>query len=141
MEYSKVKDINIINVEKLIGSLEQRILARRNSQGFWEGHLSSSALSTAVAAFALWIYDREAHSEVIERGLQWLVINQNVDGGWGDTVESSSNQSTTLLCWSALAIVKDRPEYVGTITRSEEWLSSRFGSLEPTSISNAILNH
>jgi squalene-hopene/tetraprenyl-beta-curcumene cyclase len=141
MEYSKVKDINIINVEKLIGSLEQRILARRNSQGFWEGHLSSSALSTAVASFALWMYDREAHSEVIERGLQWLVANQNEDGGWGDTVKSSSNQSTTLLCWSALAIMKDRPEYAETIARSEEWLSSRFGSLEPTAISKAILNH
>lgn len=63
--------------------------------GYWTGELSSSALATAVAAFALKIYGDPARAE---RGLQWLETHRNVDGGWGDSPESPSNFTTTLLC-------------------------------------------
>ncbi|RPJ31461.1 MAG: squalene--hopene cyclase, partial [Planctomycetaceae bacterium] len=87
-----------------IAALRERLLAARNPQGFWEGHLSSSALSTATAVFALATADSEKHRSLIERGLHWLCNHQNADGGWGDTVQSPSNLSTTLLCYSALAV-------------------------------------
>lgn len=34
---------------------------------------------------------------LIDRGLEWLKRHQNDDGGWGDTVKSVSNISTTML--------------------------------------------
>ena len=41
-----------------------------------------------------------------QRGLRWLVANQNADGGWGDTVLSKSNISTTALCWAAFGAAR-----------------------------------
>ena len=40
---------------------------------------------------------------LIRCGLAWLVKTQNADGGWGDTVLSISNISTTALCWAAIS--------------------------------------
>ena len=37
------------------------------------------------------------HREHIDAGVKWLVAHQNADGGWGDTVKSFSNISTTML--------------------------------------------
>ena len=83
-----------------------KLLSMRNEQGHWEGHLSSSALSTATALVALHILDQansqNNYTQHINAGLQWLVDNQNTDGGWGDTTKSFSNISTTMLCWAAL---------------------------------------
>jgi squalene-hopene/tetraprenyl-beta-curcumene cyclase len=36
-----------------VAALQARLLAARGPHGCWEGHLSSSALSTATAVFAL----------------------------------------------------------------------------------------
>jgi squalene-hopene/tetraprenyl-beta-curcumene cyclase len=91
-------------LQATLAALRERLLAARNPQGFWEGHLSSSALSTATAVFALATVDSEKHRSLIERGLRWLRDHQNADGGWGDTVQSPSNLSTTLLCYSALVV-------------------------------------
>ena len=73
----------------------------------WQGKLSSSALSTATAVFALAVVDKEKYNSLIYKGLDWLRDNCNADGGWGDTTQSRSNISTTLLCWSAFAITED----------------------------------
>jgi squalene-hopene/tetraprenyl-beta-curcumene cyclase len=35
---------------------------------------------------------------LIERGVEWIAAHQNADGGWGDTLRSFSNISTTMLC-------------------------------------------
>ena len=91
-------------LNRTIVTLRERLLAARNDQGHWVGHLSSSALSTATAAFALAQVDGARHRTWIERGLHWLCENQNTDGGWGDTIESPSNLSTTLLCYSAMSV-------------------------------------
>src|SRR6266851_5328140 len=82
------------------------LLAERNSDGYWTGELSSSALSTATAVTALVLIDQNSrlhhnHQEIITRGLSWLAEHQNSDGGWGDTIQSISNISTTMLCRAA----------------------------------------
>jgi squalene-hopene/tetraprenyl-beta-curcumene cyclase len=73
----------------------ERLLAELLPDGRWLGELSSSALATAVASFALRLAGR---TEIAERGVQWLKNHRNADGGWGDSPESPSNFTTTLLC-------------------------------------------
>ena len=121
-----------------VETLRSRLLATRSGGNHWEGHLSSSALSTSVAAFALAQVDSEKHASLIYRGLEWLSENQNVDGGWGDTVESPSNLSTTLLCYSAMSMPK-RPACCDTsVSRTEAWLRQTVGNLEPEAIAEAV---
>ena len=77
----------------------ERLLADLLPEGRWEGELSSSALATAVASFAL---KQAGKSEVAARGFQWLENHRNADGGWGDSPKTPSNFTTTLLCRCAL---------------------------------------
>lgn len=79
----------------------EALLAELTPAGHWEGELSSSALSTATAVIALAAVARDRHGDLIAGGLRWLGAHQNEDGGWGDTVKSRSNISTTALCWAA----------------------------------------
>ncbi len=101
--------------ERLEAALEKasrELLSRRNDQGHWTGKLSSSALSTATAVSALSLYrkslpkhqDAARIDDLVQKAVQWLVVNQNADGGWGDTDKSFSNISTTLLVKSALIL-------------------------------------
>lgn len=73
----------------------EKLLAELTLAGRWEGELSSSALATAVASFALKLAGK---TELAERGFQWLRNHRNAAGGWGDSPESPSNFTTTLLC-------------------------------------------
>lgn len=84
------------------------LLAERNPAGHWTGELSASALSTATAVMALWqVAQRDSQRSpslhpLIARGCAWLIDHQNADGGWGDTIKSVSNISTTMLCHAVL---------------------------------------
>lgn len=129
------------NMQSLKQKLDAQIISLRNEQGTWNGQLSSSALSTAIAVFALHQYDQENYSFQIRGGLNWLKNNSNLDGGWGDTIRSKSNLSTTLLTWACFSIAKDQAEYADTIYHAENWLTDRLKNLDPVSISTAILNH
>src|ERR1700751_2695635 len=78
------------------------LLAERTPEGHWVGELSTSALSTATAVSALALVQRHVapgnqYDQRIAGGIAWLVAHQNVDGGWGDTVKSISNISTSML--------------------------------------------
>src|SRR5437773_424600 len=94
------------------------LLKERHADGYWVGELSSSALSTATAVIALHLAcsplapreesknadlsrSERATRVLIDRGFAWLTDHQNSDGGWGDTVKSFSNISTTMLCRAA----------------------------------------
>ena len=46
-------------LEIATGNLVRRLLEARNGNGYWEGRLASSALSTATAVVALSLADRE----------------------------------------------------------------------------------
>jgi len=112
--------------------LIDRLLESRGGETHWTGRLSSSALSTATAVVALRM--AQAEPELVRGGLDWLVANQNDDGGWGDTVDSVSNISTTALCWGAFAQTENR----ATLEAVEAWLTEAAGGLEPRQISRAI---
>jgi len=129
-------DKNILT--KCIRKLEKRLLESRTPQGFWHGCLSSSALSTATAVFALAMADKKKYQTQIQHGLKWLCDNSNSDGGWGDTTLSISNISTTMLCWSAFKQAESLPEYEKTVVDTEKWLIKNAGSLEPEQLLNAV---
>lgn len=103
------------------------LLAEATPDGHWVGELSASALSTATAVAALEIFRKQSDhrtaglTPLIERGVQWLVDHQNSDGGWGDTVLSISNISTTMLCRAALALVQ-HDGTSSTVKSAEEYI-------------------
>jgi len=115
-----------------------RLLAERTAGGHWVGELSSSALSTATAAFALAAADPDAHASLVRDGLGWLAAHQNADGGWGDTAVSGSNLSTTALCWSAFAAGGPGEAYKSAVARAERYLLAEAGSLAPAPLADAV---
>jgi squalene-hopene/tetraprenyl-beta-curcumene cyclase len=121
-----------------------QLLAARAPEGHWLGELSSSALSTATAVTALGVVDREARTEgyvsQVFSGLEWLARHMNSDGGWGDTVKSLSNVSTTTLCWAAFGAAPGADErFQVTVRRAEQWIDRHVGGLEPALLARAII--
>ncbi len=114
-----------------------RLVNSRTPGGWFEGRLSSSALASALAVFALWMIDKQEHRSRIERGLDWLAANVNPDGGYGDTPESPSNLSTTLLVLSCLRSAGFR-SHAGLVRTVEQRVCNETGSLEPARISSAV---
>ncbi len=124
--------------DRLRAALEvarRHLLDRRNAEGFWEGVLSSSALSTATALSALALAADEADRELIARGAAWLAETQNADGGWGDTPDSPSNLATTLLVVSALRLVGESESEAAP--RAEPYLAAH-GAADAASRAVAI---
>lgn len=122
------------------------LLAARGPGGHWCGRLSSSGLSTATAINALRLVDPVAHADRIAAGAAWLVATQCADGGWGDTVASRSNLSTTLLCWSALASLAEEPHADGgasaplaaAVAAAAAWIREKAGGLDADTIARAL---
>jgi squalene-hopene/tetraprenyl-beta-curcumene cyclase len=132
------------------------LLAERTPEGHWVGELSTSALSTAVAASALALVQSNttAHGRfdaLIDGGLRWLIEHQNEDGGWGDTVKSFSNISTTMLCRAAFRLTRDLlapsasagrlpARALGAseaVAKCESWLAQRYGPT-PEELAEAV---
>jgi squalene-hopene/tetraprenyl-beta-curcumene cyclase len=104
------------------------LLAERTPEGYWVGELSTSALSTAVAVAALALARKSASDPLVAGGLAWLADHQNADGGWGDTVKSFSNISTTMLCRSAFHLTGGVGRFGEVLGRSDAWLAGRYGA-------------
>jgi squalene-hopene/tetraprenyl-beta-curcumene cyclase len=126
-------------LDEALSAAKAQLMASLLPSGHWEGELSSSALSTATAATALALADKAAHEPLIRRGLDWLAANRDRDGGWGDTVLSRSNLSTTALCWAAFGAAGALAEpHRQAIADAEAWLVRAAGSLEPPRLAQAI---
>ncbi len=113
------------------------LLAEQTPGGFWVGELSASALSTATAAFTLSLHGDPKFAPLVRGGLRWLAENQNADGGWGDTVKSLSNLSTTCLGWAVFNIAEAK-EFTATAERAEAWIRQHAGTLDPVPLSKAV---
>src|SRR3954447_1009229 len=107
------------------------LLAERTPEGYWVGELSTSALSTATAVSALALGQRDRsplrpHDKLINDGLAWLAAHQNEDGGWGDTLKSTSNISTTMLCRAAIHLGEASKAHADCLRRAEAHLQERY---------------
>ncbi|MEA3403623.1 MAG: prenyltransferase/squalene oxidase repeat-containing protein [Armatimonadota bacterium] len=91
-------------LEAAIDATREHLLSLRAGGSWWEGRLSSSAVSTATAAMALRMAGRDEDRELVEAAVRWLQRTQNADGGWGDTPDSPSNIAATLLSICALTV-------------------------------------
>ncbi len=131
-------DIDRKAFHRTVANTRGMLLSARSDEGFWEGKLSSSALSTATAVCALALADRESHSKRIESGLAWLEKNRNPDNGFGDTVISRSNISTTTLCWAALAAAGEPERFRDTALEAGQWIEKEAGGLDARSLAKAI---
>ncbi len=126
--------------------LVDRLLDRRTAPDHWEGHLASSALSTGTAVLAIDLAaqhdhpSRDALIPLVRAGAAWLIAHQNPDGGWGDTIRSRSNISTTAIVWASLSWVAERDaRSAAALDRSEAWLRGAAGDVTPDALRSAIL--
>lgn len=102
--------------------------------GRWEGHLSSSAVSTATAALALARTGGEGDRGLVRGATAWLARAQNADGGWGDTPDSPGNIAATLLSICALKVADSGSLALG---RAQEHLAA-LGADDAAGIARAI---
>lgn len=137
----------MIDRERLASAYEKArydLLSERTSEGYWEGELSSSALSTATAISALAVVERndamdpaagcyanetrESYlSELIMAGVKWLAERQNADGGWGDTDKSRSNIATTMLVVAAFRLTCVPARYSDLMERAIKYIEQQGG--------------
>ncbi len=123
-----------VRIERLEAAAREavdRLLAERDPSGHWVGELSTSALSTATAVMALFQVEKAhptgEHRELIRGGLKWLAEHQNADGGWGDTLLSFSNISTTMLGYGVFHAVDAEGEYAEARERAKRYVEEKGG--------------
>jgi squalene-hopene/tetraprenyl-beta-curcumene cyclase len=132
--------IDLDRLERAYHIARDALLAERTPDGHWVGELSTSALSTATAVSALALVQRHTtqdHSALIAGGIAWLAAHQNADGGWGDTVKSLSNISTTMLCRAAFHITRMAAQHGESLQRCDTYLAERFGRT-PEELAEAV---
>jgi squalene cyclase len=129
------------HLKKQFNTYCQILKNEMNSQGFWSGRLSSSALAGSVSIVTFKLNGKNKHDEAIKAGLAWLYSNINTDGGFGDSPESESNVSTTLLCYAAISFCKNEAENsIKILAAIETYLKNQQISLESEKIASSILN-
>jgi len=120
--------------------LTDRLKEEINAEGFWSGKLSSSALSTATAIVALKINGNTDDESFINSGFNWLCSNINNDGGYGDTSESASNVSTSLLCYAAVHYCRASDNSGKDVLNAiEKFLETKGISFNTLNITSSIL--
>ena len=112
-----------------------RLMQSRTASGMWNGRLSSSAISTSVSVFALQRIDSERFAPYIAHGVKWLHTTMKEDGTWGDSVESPSNMTATLLTYVSLYAVGQAP------AQSRADLDEQFGGHTEEALINGVLRY
>lgn len=113
----------------------QRLMRSRSEDGLWRGTLSSSAISTAVSVFALQRIDAVKYKPQIDAGIRWLRDTMKADGTWGDSVESPSNMTATLLTYVSLYAVGQAPQ------ESKEYLSRVLGGDSEEALTQGVIRY
>ena len=120
-------------INEMISVLQKQLLQQQTPCGMWRGRLSSSAISTSVAVFAMYLIDKEKYAIYINNGADWLKNTMHTDGSWGDTIESPSNMTATLLTYASLFAIKQAPE------NAKKYLVEKFGGASDSHIVKGVL--
>ncbi|MBQ5703796.1 MAG: squalene--hopene cyclase [Alistipes sp.] len=123
------------DIDIMIADVQARLKACRRPGQMWRGNLSSSAISTSVSVFALHKIDAERYNDHIERGKEWLLHTMQSDGSWGDSVESPSNMTATLLTYTSLYALGAAPK------QTEEYLKKHFGGIDDEHLVRGVLDY
>ena len=123
------------DIDIMIADVQARLKASRKPGQMWRGNLSSSAISTSVSIFALHKIDAERYRQQIESGREWLRHTMQSDGSWGDSVESPSNMTATLLTYTSLYALGAAPK------QTEEYLKKRFGGIDDEHLVRGVLDY
>lgn len=134
MTAEQLKEIQTDAMERLMRSRSQDSTSLGKS-GMWRGELSSSAISTSVSVFALQRIDDERYSKQINDGVRWLHRTMKADGSWGDSIESPSNMTATLLTYVSLYAVGQAPR------QSREFLNNKFGGDSEEALIKGVLDY
>lgn len=121
--------------------LQKLLFSEMNEEGYWTGRLSTSALSTAVAIVALKMGGKPEDHPKISAGFDWLRRNMNNDGGYGDTKDSVSNVSTTLLCFAAINYCQTQNNGLPLLKEMQKWLATKEITLNSENITSSILGY
>lgn len=113
----------------------KRLMEKQSADGMWRGHLSSSAISTSVSVFALAMIDKQRYSNEINEGCNWLCKTIKHDGSWGDSIESPSNMTATLLSYTALSYLERTP------VETRQYLTDKFGGDSETALVKGVLDY
>lgn len=113
----------------------ERLMKSRSADGMWRGKLSSSAISTSVSVFALQRIDADKYSHLIEGAVRWLNETMKPDGSWGDSVESPSNMTATLLTYVSLYAVGKSSD------KTRTYLNDKFGGDTEEALIQGVLNY
>ena len=127
--------MNVEKIDAIISDLTERLKAQRTKGQMWRGELSSSAISTSVAAFALHKIDAERYRQRIDQAVEWLLSTMAEDGSWGDSPESPSNMTATLLSYTSLYAQGRAPE------QTKRYLERRFGGIDDEHIVRGVLEY
>ncbi|MBO5399957.1 MAG: squalene--hopene cyclase [Alistipes sp.] len=127
--------MNVEKIDAIISDLTERLKAQRKKGQMWRGELSSSAISTSVAAFALHKIDAERYRQRIDQAVEWLLSTMAEDGSWGDSPESPSNMTATLLSYTSLYAQGRAPE------QTKRYLERRFGGIDDEHIVSGVLEY
>lgn len=122
-------------INEMIEFVQGELLKRKPSGQIWRGHLSSSAISTSVSVFALYMIDKNRFASEIDRGSMWLKQTMMPEGCWGDSTESPPNMTATLLTYASLSATGNPP------LEAQEYLKNKFGGLSDRHIIEGVLNY
>ena len=127
--------MNTARLKEMQTDAIERLMKSRSADGMWRGSLSSSAISTAVSVFALQRIDAGKYASHIQAGVRWLHETMKADGSWGDSVESPSNMTATLLTYVSLYAVGQAPH------ASREYLSQHLGGDSEEALTKGVLRY
>lgn len=127
--------MNADQMKEMQADAMERLMKSCSDDGMWRGALSSSAISTSVSVFALQRIDADRYATQISAGVHWLLTTMRADGSWGDSVESPSNMTATLLTYVSLYAVEQAPD------EARQYLCRQFGDDSEEALTQGVLHY
>ena len=74
--------MNRQQIDEMTSAIAGQLEERKPSGAIWRGRLSSSAISTSVAMFALYRTDSRKYASYVDAAAAWLISTMKEEGSW-----------------------------------------------------------